>query len=150
VARINFSHGDHTSHARRIADVRRIAQEEGRTVAILCDLQGPKLRVGDIAGGAAELQPGGTVTLTTRAVPGDSHQVNLPHPDLVAAVQRGQRLLLDDGVLELRVESKTETDLVCQVVVGGAWVRTKASAHRAPSCRFRRSRPKIVRMCCLP
>ena len=72
VARINFSHGDYASHARRIADVRRIAQEEGRTLAILCDLQGPKLRVGEIAGGAVELPPGSRVTLTTRAVPGDA------------------------------------------------------------------------------
>ncbi len=119
VARINFSHGDHSSHARRIADVRRIAQEERRTVAILCDLQGPKLRVGDIAGAAVELSPGSVMTLTTRSVPGDSRQVNLPHPDLVADVQPGQRLLLDDGALELRVESKTGTDLVCRVVVGG-------------------------------
>jgi pyruvate kinase len=119
VARINFSHGDHASHARRIADVRRMAQEEGRTLAILCDLQGPKLRVGEIAGGAVELAHGGRVTLTTRAAPGDAGQVNLPHPDLVADVQPGQRLLLDDGALELQVESKTDTDLVCSVVVGG-------------------------------
>ncbi len=119
VARINFSHGDYDSHARRIADVRRIAQEEGRTLAILCDLQGPKLRVGNIASGAAELPPGGTVTLTTRNVPGNSQQVNLPHPDLVADVQPGQRLLLDDGALELLVESKSDTDLVCRTIVGG-------------------------------
>lgn len=119
VARVNFSHGDHASHARRLADVRRVAQEEGRTVAILCDLQGPKLRVGEIAGGVVELPPDGAVTLTTRSVPGDSHEVNLPHPDLVADVQPGQRLLLDDGALELRVESKTGTDLVCRVIVGG-------------------------------
>jgi pyruvate kinase len=119
VARINFSHGDYESHARHIAAVRRMAQEEGRTLAILCDLQGPKLRVGEIAGGETELLPGSTVTLTTRAVPGDSRQVSLPHPDLVAEVQPGQRLLLDDGALELRVESKTDTDLACQVVVGG-------------------------------
>ncbi len=119
VARINFSHGDYDSHARRIADVRRIAQEEGRTLAILCDLQGPKLRVGNIAGGAAELPPGSTVTLTTRNVPGNSQQVNLPHPDLVADVQPGQRLLLDDGALELLVESKSDTDLVCRTIVGG-------------------------------
>ncbi len=84
VARINFSHGDYASHARRIADVRHIAQEEGHTLAVLCDLQGPKLRVGNIAGGSVELPPGGTVTLTTRGVPGDPREVNLPHPDLVA------------------------------------------------------------------
>jgi len=119
VARINFSHGDHASHARRIADARRVAQEEGRTVAILCDLQGPKLRVGEIAGGAVELPPDSTVTLTTRAAPGDPREVHLPHPDLVADVQPGQRLLLDDGALELCVESKTDMDLVCRVIVGG-------------------------------
>jgi len=119
VARINFSHGDYASHARRIADVRRIAQEEGRTLAILCDLQGPKLRVGNVAGSGVVLMPGKAVTLTTRDVPGDAHQVNLPHPDLVADVQPGQRLLLDDGAIELRVESKSDTDLRCQVVVAG-------------------------------
>lgn len=119
VARINFSHGDYAAHARRISEVRRVAQQEGRTLAILCDLQGPKLRVGDIAGGAMGVPQGSLVTLTTRPVPGTAGEVHLPHPDLVAEVQPGQRLLLDDGVLELRVESKTDTDLVCCVVVGG-------------------------------
>lgn len=119
VARINFSHGDYASHTRRIADVRRVAKEEGRTLAILCDLQGPKLRVGEISGGSVEWPQGSRVTLTTRAVPGDMGEVNLPHPNLVADVQPGQRLLLDDGALELQVESKTVADLVCRVVVGG-------------------------------
>jgi pyruvate kinase len=119
VARINFSHGDYAAHARRIADARRVAQEEGRTLAVLCDLQGPKLRVGEIAGGSVEWPQGSCVTLTTRAVPGDASEVRLPHPDLVADVQPGQRLLLDDGALELQIESKTEADLVCRVVVGG-------------------------------
>jgi len=119
VARINFSHGDHATHAHRIAEVRRIAQEEGKTLAILCDLQGPKLRVGDIAAGTVELPPDSTVILTTRTVPGDAQEIRLPHPDLIADVRPDQRLLLDDGAIELRVESKTETDLVCRVVVGG-------------------------------
>ncbi len=119
VARINFSHGDYAAHARRIADARRVAEEEGRTLAVLCDLQGPKLRVGEISGGSVEWPQGSCVTLTTRAVPGDASEVHLPHPDLVADVQPGQRLLLDDGALELQIESKTESDLVCRVVVGG-------------------------------
>jgi len=119
VARINFSHGDYAAHARRIADARRTAKEEGRTLAVLCDLQGPKLRVGEISGGSVEWPQGSCVTLTTRAVPGDAGGVHLPHPDLVADVQPGQRLLLDDGALELQIESKTEADLVCRVVVGG-------------------------------
>ena len=119
VARINFSHGDYAAHARRIADARRTAREEGRTLAVLCDLQGPKLRVGEISGGSVEWPQGSCVTLTTRAVPGDASGVHLPHPDLVADVQPGQRLLLDDGALELQIESKTDADLVCRVVVGG-------------------------------
>src|SRR5512136_454447 len=93
VARVNFSHGDHADHARRIAMVRQIAAREGAIVAVLGDLQGPKLRVGDIAGGSVQITPGSTLTLTTRNVPGDAHQVHLPHPDLVADVEAGQRLL---------------------------------------------------------
>ena len=128
VARINFSHGDQASHARRIAEARRVAQEEGETLAILCDLQGPKLRVGTIAAGPVELPPQSVVILTTRSVPGDATEIHLPHPELVADVQPGQRLLLDDGAVELRVESKTDTDLACRVVFGG-----KLSSHKGIS-----------------
>jgi len=128
VARINFSHGDYAAHARRMAEVRRIAQAERRTLAILCDLQGPKLRVGDIAGGAVDVPQDSLVTLTTRPVPGNAGEVHLPHPDLVAEVQPDQRLLLDDGVLELRVESKTGSDLICRVMVGG-----KLGSHKGVS-----------------
>jgi pyruvate kinase len=119
VARINFSHGDYAAHAHRIAEVRQVAQEEGKPLAILCDLQGPKLRVGNVAGSGALLAQDKLIRLTTRAAPGDAGEINLPHPDLVADVQPGQRLLLDDGALELCVESKTDTDLVCRIVVGG-------------------------------
>jgi pyruvate kinase len=119
VARINFSHGNHADHAQRISLVRGVAAREGTIVALMGDLQGPKLRVGDIAGGSVAIAPGNTLALTTRAVPGSSQEVHLPHPDLVADVQPGQRLLLDDGQLELQVESKTDTDLICRVIVGG-------------------------------
>jgi pyruvate kinase len=120
VARVNFSHGDQASHARRISQVRRLAREEGQALAILCDLQGPRFRVGEIPGGAITLNPGAIVTLTTRAAADGPGEIALPHADLVAAVEAGQRLLLDDGQLELRVESVTNTDLVCRVVTGGA------------------------------
>ncbi len=119
VARINFSHGAQDDHARRIALVRELAEREHAIVAIMGDLQGPKLRVGDIAGGGVYLALGSAITLTTRLVPGSAHEVHLPHPDLVAEVEPGQRLLLDDGQLELRVESTSEDDLNCRVVVGG-------------------------------
>jgi pyruvate kinase len=119
VARINFSHGTHAEHARRIALVRQAAAQEGTILAIMGDLQGPKLRVGDIAGGGVDLKPGSYLALTTRQVSGDSQAVHLPHPELVAELETGQRLLLDDGQLELRVESKNDADLNCRVIVGG-------------------------------
>jgi pyruvate kinase len=119
VARINFSHGDHTSHADHIARVRRIALEEGHVIAVLGDLQGPKLRAGKIANGPVNIRAGQEIILTTRDVPGDAHEVHLPHPDLVQDVKPGQRLLLDDGQLEFKVIDTTDTDMRCLIVTGG-------------------------------
>ena len=119
VARINFSHGDHAAHARRIAMVRQIAQEEGAIIALLGDLQGPRWRVGVIEGGYIAIAPGQRITLTTRMVPGSPQEVHLPHPELVALVRPGQTLLLDDGLLEFQVEEVNGTDVICRVVRGG-------------------------------
>jgi len=119
VARINFSHGDHAAHAARIAAVRQVAADEGAVVALLGDLQGPKLRVGDIAGGYTLTRAGESIVLTTRDVPGNHGEVHLPHPDLVREVKPGQRLLLDDGQLEFVVRETTDTDIRCRVVTGG-------------------------------
>ena len=119
VARINFSHGDHAMQAARIACVRRIAHEENAVVAILGDLQGPKLRIGSIAGGSVLTQTGQEIVLTLRDVPGDQHAVNLPHPELVHGVRPGQRLLLDDGQLEFVVLEVNPPDVRCAVITGG-------------------------------
>ena len=119
VARVNFSHGERSDHIARIANIRRAAAEENAVVAILGDLQGPKLRVGAIEGGSTMTRAGDTIVLTTRDVPGTAGQVHLPHPDLVREVQPGQRLLLDDGQLEFVVKSTTATDIRCDVVIGG-------------------------------
>src|SRR5512137_2513762 len=119
VARINFSHGDHATHAARIERVRRIAQEENVVLAVLGDLQGPKLRVGNIAGGLVTVQAGQEIILTLREVPGDAHEVSLPHPELIQAVQPGQRLLLDDGQLEFVVVDANPPDVRCTVITGG-------------------------------
>ena len=102
VARINFSHGDHETHARNSALVRRLAQEEGRVLAVMGDLQGPKLRVGEIAA-QVTLREGQDFNLTTRPVPGDDREVNFPHPEVIGGVRAGDRVLLDDGLLELEV-----------------------------------------------
>jgi pyruvate kinase len=82
-------------------------------------LQGPKLRVGTIAGGSVLTRAGHEITLTTRDVPGDEHEVHLPHPDLVQDVKPGQRLLLDDGALEFVVQATNATDIECRVITGG-------------------------------
>lgn len=119
VARINFSHGDQAAHARRIDNIRRAAMEENAVVALLGDLQGPKLRVGAIRGDYVLTRAGEEIILTTRDVPGDRGEVHLPHPDLVREVEPGQRLLLDDGALEFVVLKTTETDIRCRVVTGG-------------------------------
>ncbi len=118
VARINFSHGDHETHARNIALVRRLAQEEGRVLAVMGDLQGPKLRVGKIAT-PVTLRPGQDFNLTTRPVPGDEREVNFPHPEVIEDVRPGGRILLDDGLLELEVLEASSTDIHCRVVTGG-------------------------------
>ena len=119
VVRLNFSHGDHAGHAARIERVRRIAREENANVAILADLQGPKIRVGEIAGGVAALLAGASFTLTTRMVAGDANTVSIDFPDLPKSVHPGDRILLDDGLIELRVVSASATDVVTNVVTGG-------------------------------
>ncbi len=119
VARINFSHGTPEEHKRRIETIRKVAGEEDAVVAIICDLQGPKLRIGEVADEPRHLEPGEHITLTLRDVPGTDGEIHLPHPEIVEAAEVGDRMLLDDGKIELRVVRRTKTDLVCEVVVGG-------------------------------
>ncbi|MDY6877636.1 MAG: pyruvate kinase [Chloroflexota bacterium] len=119
VARINFSHGDYATHAHSIATLRRVAEEEGRLVAVMADLQGPKLRVGEIEGGAVELREGDVVTLTSRLRPGAMDEIPVPHPRLLHGLRPGQPVLLDDGRLELVVVLAGEDNLKCRVVAGG-------------------------------
>ncbi len=119
VARLNFSHGSYAEHAEAVAHLRALSQELGKPLAILQDLSGPKVRVGDIADGGALLKTGEQVTLTLRDVPGDIHEIPLPVPEIFDAVPVGTRLLLDDGLLELQVRAKKPGEMVCDVVVGG-------------------------------
>lgn len=119
VVRLNFSHGTHESHAGIIALARRMAEEEGRVVAILQDLQGPRIRVGEMAGGGSTLAPMSRFTLTTREVPGDSEVATIHGAPLPQDVTRGDVILLDDGNIEMRVEETTDTDVVCTVIIGG-------------------------------
>ena len=118
VARINFSHGSYDDHARRIALVRRLSAEAGRSVAVLADLQGPKLRVGLLPPEGIPLVEGETVVLSSDE-PRAEDAIPLPHPEVVRDVRPGDRILLDDGLLELKVLDHSETDIRALVIAGG-------------------------------
>jgi pyruvate kinase len=119
VFRLNFSHGTADEHKTRCETARRVAREYGRPVGILADLQGPKLRVGRFAAGAVELKPGQTFRLDLDHADGDVRRVNLPHPEIFAALERGATLLLDDGKLQLKVEGFGSDHAITRVEVGG-------------------------------
>jgi len=125
VARLNFSHGSHEAHAQVIAELRKISQELDRPVALLQDLSGPKVRVGKIVGEGAVLEPGTDIILTMDDVPGDDGRINLPIPEIFEAVSVGTHLMLDDGLIELKVKHKKLDALVCTVIVGGLLTSNK-------------------------
>lgn len=119
VARINFSHGTPLEHAEEIATVRRIADEERSTVAVIADLQGPKLRLGAIEPEPLSLAAGDRIVLTTRPSQGEGKAVNLPHPEFFDTARVGDRLVIGDGDLELVVKKKGSDELLCEVTAGG-------------------------------
>ena len=103
VFRLNFSHGTHADHARNARAIRALEKRAGRPIGILMDLQGPKLRIGEIRGGETRLQRGRTFRLDLSPEPGDETRAPLPHPEIFAALRRRAPLLLDDGRIRLRV-----------------------------------------------
>jgi pyruvate kinase len=125
VARINFSHGDPDEHRAVIAAVRAEAKKRDRPVAILQDLQGPKIRVGRFVNGAIDLEPGAELTLTTREVPGTQEIVSTTYAGLPGDVKPGDVLLLDDGLISLEVIEKDATDVATRVVIGGTLKNNK-------------------------
>ena len=124
--RINMSHGTHEEKTVDIERVRAAAAKLGRPIAVLVDLSGPKIRTGELKNDEpVKLVSGAAFTITTRPVAGDEHQVSTNYPDLPRVVQRGTRLLIDDGALSLIVESITDTDVVCRVIDGGLLAERK-------------------------
>jgi pyruvate kinase len=120
VARLNFSHGSHEEHARNIDRIRTAARKEGRTVCILQDLQGPKIRTGKLKDHEpVELKTGSIVTITPRPVLGTPTLISTTFDRLAAEVGAGARILLADGLLELRVRRVHGEDVECDVVHGG-------------------------------
>jgi pyruvate kinase len=120
VARINFSHGDQQAHGETIALVRRIAYEEGAVVAIMCDIQGPKIRIGKVPNEPLLLAQGEQITLALNGASENGERViPLPHPEFIQDIKPDTHLLLDDGQIELVVRKATDKELVCEVLVGG-------------------------------
>ncbi|AWW72964.1 pyruvate kinase [Erythrobacter sp. KY5] len=117
--RVNMSHGEHADHAKAIAAIRALEKEFARPIAILADLQGPKLRVGPFKDGQAVLRHSGHFTLDRDDTPGDETRVCLPHPELFGIMERGQRLLINDGKIRLVVKEADEDRIFCSAEVGG-------------------------------
>lgn len=126
VARINASHSDHASHARRIEAVRQTARRVGEPVAILLDLPGPKFRVGELAGGQRALERGANVTLKLQGDVADC--IPILRRELLHALRPGESLYLADGTVELRVEHAGHDAVVCQVIVGGT-IRSRSGIN---------------------
>ncbi|MCP5384008.1 MAG: pyruvate kinase [Sphingomonadaceae bacterium] len=117
--RVNMSHGDHATHANTIKMIRDLEKEFHRPIAIFCDLQGPKLRVGTFKDGKAVIRHSGHFTLDRNPEPGDETRVELPHPELFGLLEKGQRLLINDGKIRLRVISADDEKILCSAEVGG-------------------------------
>jgi pyruvate kinase len=119
-ARLNFSHGTHEDHRKSFDLVRTTAAELGRHVAVIGDLQGPKIRTGPLLGGGpVELHTGATIAITTEACPGSAERVSTTYQALPHDVAPGDCILIDDGLMELRVVATDETTATCEVINGG-------------------------------
>jgi pyruvate kinase len=120
VARLNFSHGTHEDHRQALDAIRRVCEHKGRYIAVIADLQGPKIRTGALEnGGPVTLEPGARLTITTEECVGTAERVSTTYQALPEDVRTGDRILLDDGVLDLRVVQPSATDVLCEVVCGG-------------------------------
>ncbi len=117
VARVNFSHGNHESHTKTVRMLRRVAESENKVLAILGDLQGPKLRLGHVKPGGIHLNLGDEIVLTPYR--GQPAMIHFPHPDLIEVVQLGARLVIGDGEVEFTVAEKKDNTLRCLVTVPG-------------------------------
>ena len=120
VARFNFSHGSYEEQGARLKRVKELRSELDLPIAALLDTKGPEIRLGDIKDGKTELTAGQTFVLTTEEILGTNERVSITYKDLVHDVTEGATILIDDGLIELSVQSLTDTDIICRVVNGGA------------------------------
>lgn len=119
VTRFNFSHGSHEEHKKKYARVIKISQALNLPVATLMDTKGPEIRLRDFEGGSAQLTTGQRFTLTTEEVSGTAERASITYKNLLQDIQPGITILIDDGLIEMKVEEMTETDIICRVINGG-------------------------------
>jgi pyruvate kinase len=125
VARLNMSHGTHNDHRRRVQLIREASEEVGKPIAILADLQGPKLRTGIMQNGGVPLTKDETLVLTTEEIIGAPGRVPIQFRDLPRSVKPGDRILMDDGLLELQVTHTNSTEIETRVIIGGHLMNNK-------------------------
>ena len=125
VARLNFSHGSHEEHLQEIEYIRQASLKTSNTVAILQDLEGPKIRIGKIEKEPIFLKENSSFILTNRKVPGNEREVSITFPSLPQKIKQEDYIFLADGTLELKVKEFTPTDIICRVIRGG-----KLSSHK--------------------
>jgi pyruvate kinase len=119
VFRLNFSHGTHEQHAKVYETIRAVESELGTPVAVMADLQGPKLRLGTFEGSAATIRYGDAFMLDSDPTPGTAERVSVPHPEVLASLEPGHRLLIDDGRLRLEVVERRGEAVLTRIDVGG-------------------------------
>ena len=119
VARFNFSHGSHEEHQKKLDVIKKLRKEMDIPLATLLDTKGPEIRLGLIEGGKAVLEDGDTFVLTTEEIMGDKTRASISFKDLPKDVKEGDTILIDDGLIELRVEKVTATEITCTVMNGG-------------------------------
>jgi len=128
VVRLNFSHGNFEDHRRKVARTRAIAKKLDKPVAILQDLGGPKIRIGEFTTGAIKLKAGQKFVLTTRRVAGDEEIVSVNYPKLPKEVKPGMTIFLEDGKKQLLVKRVSGDNIECQVIIGG-WLKGKRGVN---------------------
>lgn len=118
VFRLNFSHGSHEDHAARVKIIRDLEVEFGTPIGILADMQGPKLRVGKFKNDAIALSAGQVIRFDLDTTPGDESRVNLPHPEIIGALDTGAYILMDDGKVRAQIKEKGKDYLLAEIITG--------------------------------
>ena len=119
VARLNFSHGSHEEHEVRINRVKEVRKELGMPVAIMLDTKGPEIRTGELAEGKVELIKGEEVVLTSEIISGNQQRVSISYPNLPGELKPGNRILIDDGLIQLEVKKIEDSEIFCEILNGG-------------------------------